>query len=286
VSRLREIFARPWALEQRAARELAARLVRADRADPQAFFSLLGAGLTEESDLDVRDGVAVVPVRGSLMREPYFMSSRAKSWSYTGLRTRMEEALGREDVKAIVLDIDSPGGEAVGLAELSDFIYAARRSKPVDAVISGFGASAAYFIASAARSVFVARDAVVGSIGTILIVLDWSKFDEKQGLQEIHIVASQSPKKDPDATTDEGHAQLQTYVDAIADVFVGSVARNRGVSAQTVLSDFGGGDVMVGEAAVAAGLADGVATLGAVITARAQARPVEFERPLAAKEKR
>lgn len=277
--KLRDTLSRPWAMAPRAFREVIHRIARADQASPQDFFFLFQRE-EPESDLDVRDGVAVVPVRGSLFRESMSSSSWAKSHSYTGIRARLTEALDREDVRAIVLDVDSPGGEALGLAELSDFIVGARKRKPIDAVVSAYGASAAYFIASSARNVFAARDAIVGSIGTILIILDFRKWDERLGLEEIHIVSSQSPRKDPDPKTDEGYAQFKAEVDAIADVFVRSVARNRGVPGATVLSDFGQGGVFVGAEGVGPGLIDGIATLDEVVAARAEGRPVRFERPL------
>ena len=277
-----DLLARPWAMEPRAFQELMLRVARADGSDPKAFFFLVGQPDQAESDLEVRSGVAVVRVRGALFRESSYVSRWALERSYVGIRSLIQEALDRTDVSSIVLDVDSPGGEAFGLAELSDFIYAARAEKRIEAVVRAVGASAAYFIASSASAVYLAREAMMGSIGTIMVVTDWSEWDAKQGIKEIHIVSTQSPRKDPDPTTDAGLAQLQEEVDAMADVFVGSVARNRGVTAEIVLSRFGQGGVFIGEAAVAAGLADGVATLDEVVDARAQGRPVMFERPLPA----
>jgi len=263
-------------MERHAWRGFLSRTVTLEKADPKAFFFLLEED-RDEPELEVRAGVAVIPVNGPLVRRDSLYLC-----CYPRLRRQLAVALERADVRAIVFDVDSPGGDALSLAELSDLIYAARAQKPIDAVVRGYGCSAAYFIASAAQAIFAARDSIIGSIGTVMTLLDWSKFDEDLGIQEINIVSSQSPKKLPDPTTVEGRSQLQEEVDAIADVFVRSVARNRGVTPENVLTAYGQGGVFIGEHAVTAGLADGIATVDEVIAARAASRPVHFERPLPA----
>jgi len=277
MTRAHELLSSPFAMEQRAWAEFVCRTVALERSDPQAFFLLLERE-SDDPELEVRDGVAVIPINGSLTRRESFFSGG----NYPTITALFKQAIERADVRAVVFNIDSPGGDALGLAELSDLIFSKRGAKPIDAVIRGLGASAAYFIASSADAVFGAREAIVGSIGTIMTLVDWSKFDERIGIQEINIVASQSPRKNPDPTTVEGRAQLQEEVDGIADVFVRSVARNRGVSVETVLSSFGQGGVFVGDAAQRAGLIDGIATLDQVVAARAARRPVQFATPLAA----
>jgi ClpP class serine protease len=133
-------------------------------------------------------------------------------------------------------------------------IRAAHTQKPVTAYVDHLGASAAYWLASAAGRVIAAPTAMLGSIGIVMVVDDPSKTDST----DLEIVSNQSPKKRPDLTTKSGRAQVQATVDALADVFIADVARYRGVSTDTVLSDFGAGDVFVGQQAVDAGLADAV----------------------------
>ena len=277
MTRAHELLSSPFAMESRAWAEFVCRTAALERSDPQAFFMLLERD-SDDPELEVRDGVAVIPVNGPLMRRQSFFAGG----SYPVIAALFKQAIARPDVRSVVFNVDSPGGDALGLAELSDLIFASRGAKPIDAVIRGLGASAAYCIASAASAVFGAREAIVGSIGTIMTLIDWSKFDENLGIQEINIVASQSPKKNPDPMTVEGRAQLQEEVDGIAEVFVRSVARNRGVRLETVLSSFGQGGVFVGDAAQRAGLVDGIATLDEVVAARAARRPVQFATPLAA----
>jgi hypothetical protein len=99
----------------------------------------------------------------------------------------------------------------------------------------------------------------------ISTLIDDTERKAKSGINEITVVSSHSPNKHLDATTEPGKAAIQSLVDSIADVFVAHVARNRGVSIETVLSDFGQGGLLVGKEAVKAGLADRLGSLTEVI---------------------
>jgi hypothetical protein len=144
-------------------------------------------------------------------------------------------------------------------------IYNARKKKKkrVTAYVSHLGASAAYLVAASADEIVMDPMAAVGSIGTVARVYTGKEKDVTE------IVSSQSPKKRPDATTDAGREQIQEYVDALAEVFVNAVATYRGVSAETVLSDYGQGGILVGERAVKAGMADRLGSLESVIAGSA-----------------
>jgi ClpP class serine protease len=159
-------------------------------------------------------------------------------------------------VGAILLHVDSPGGEVTGIHEFGELIHQARGVKPVWAYVEGLGASAAYWLSSAAEEIVADPTAALGSIGVVMTVRDPSKTKAA----DIEIVSSQSPRKRPDPTTEGGRAQLQGVVDDLAGVFVATVARNRAVSEETVLAEFGGGGLFVGRSAVAAGLADRIGT--------------------------
>lgn len=165
------------------------------------------------------------------------------------------------DVKSIVMEIDSPGGQASGIADFSDFVRSVSKSKPVIAFVSDTGASAAYWIAVASTHLMVSQTASVGSIGVYAAITDDSKAMENAGYKEITFVSSQSPKKRPDYTSDDGRAQIQAQIDALAGVFVDSVAKFRGVDSKLVLSDFGQGDVVFATDAVNRGMADSIGTI-------------------------
>jgi ClpP class serine protease len=151
-----------------------------------------------------------------------------------------------------------------GVSEFAQMVRAGTRVKPVTAYVGGMAASGGYWIASAASSILVADTAVLGSIGVVVGM--YVEDDETY----VEIVSTQSPGKRPNVRTTEGRAQIQSDVDALANVFINTVARNRSVMAERVLSDFGRGGVLIGQAAVDAGMADGVSTLEALIAQRAR----------------
>lgn len=266
-----ELLAEPWAISRPAyeaivqvAREgggVQEAKARAIGLTPEAMLRLTAEQPHDE--LDVRDGVAVIPVRGYLTRRSYWRGDRA---SYEWIGARVEQALGQYNVKQIVLEVDSGGGEVNGTEELASKIRAARGTKPITAYVLGQAASAAYWIASSASRVVVGRTSLVGSVGVIWSFIDWSKYDARVGIEEISIVSSQSPDKRLDPKTEHGEARIQTTVDQLAGVFVGDVARNRGRTEDQVVADFGAGWVLVGDEAVKAGMADRVGTFEQAIS--------------------
>ena len=126
-------------------------LAVADRqGDPEALEARLGRPLDNTRAVSIRDGVAVIPITGPIMRYANLFTRISGATSTQELATDLQTALDSPQVRAIVLNIDSPGGEASGINELADMIHASRGKKPIKAYVGGTGASAAYWIASAA----------------------------------------------------------------------------------------------------------------------------------------
>lgn len=161
-------------------------------------------------------------------------------------------------VKSIAMLHDSPGGVASGISDFASLVRAA--TKPTYS-FSWMSASADYWIASAARELMLSESGMVGSIGTVISFTDYSKSEEKRGVRQIEIVSSQSPDKRPDHNTPEGMAVYQKLVNDLSDVFITAVAKQRNVSIETVLSDFGRGAMRVASEAVSLGMADSVMSL-------------------------
>lgn len=230
--------------------------IAARETDPEAVAAKLGRPLENTYQTEIRDGVAILPVSGPIMRYANLFNKVSGATSIDVLALDFNKALTNPDVKAIVLNVDSPGGTVAGVNELAEMIYAARGQKPIVAYVSGLGASAAYWLATAADEIVMDATASVGSIGVVSVQTDDTERKAKAGIKEIQIVSSLSPRKRPDLATDEGRADIQQMVDNIAKVFFQAVARNRGVTTDTVLSDFGQGGLLVGSNAVLAGMAD------------------------------
>lgn len=244
---------------------------------PLAMLAKPGERPDECRYAQVRDGIAVISVSGPIFQR--------ESWYYGGcsseaLARDLDRMLESPSVRGIILNINSPGGTINGTPELAEAIFAGRARKPVKAYVGGAGCSGAYYLAAAASEIIMNRGAWVGSIGVISRFFDTKKFDEKLGLREIEIVSSGAPKKSPDPATDAGRAQIQQFLDDLEDVFVADVARFRGVSEEKVRTDYGQGDVMVGERAIEAGLADRLGTLEGLL-AEMLAKPADHWFPRA-----
>ncbi|MEZ5814034.1 MAG: S49 family peptidase [Alphaproteobacteria bacterium] len=239
----------PWAITSSALTtilDIAAR----QNAPPEAVAAKLGRELQNSYRLEMRDGIAVLPVVGPLFRYANLFTQVSGASSYELLAKDFTQAVENPDVKAIVLNIDSPGGEVNGCAEFADMIHEARGVKPIVAYASGDAASGAYWIAAAADEIVVSKTSALGSIGVVGV------YRGNKGEDAVEVVSSQSPYKRLDPDTDDGRARLQKRIDAMAGVFVDAVAKYRGVASSHVQNHYGSGDVFIGDAAVKQGLAD------------------------------
>lgn len=211
------------------------------------------------------NGIAIIPVHGPLSKRSGIFDAYFGFTSYELLAESMQEALDDSDVSAILLDIDSPGGEVAGLFDLCDQIYAARKIKPVWASANEEAYSAAYAIASSAEKLFVTRTGGVGSIGVIASSVDQSIFDQKLGVKITTIFAG-ARKNDfnpHEPITSEAAKVLQTEVNRLYDMFVKLVARNRKLAAADIRSTEAG--LFFGPDGVSNGLADDIITMPLVL---------------------
>ncbi|WP_299066968.1 S49 family peptidase, partial [Accumulibacter sp.] len=254
-AQLLDVLSVPWAIHEPNLLEIqaiAARLAGGD-ADIAALETKLGRPLDNSRAVTMRGDTALIPVVGPIFRYANLFSKVSGATSLAVLATDFASAESNPKVKQIVLVIDSPGGQASGIAEFAQTIRAA--TKPVIAYIDNTAASAAYWLASAAGLIVMAKTAMVGSIGAV-VTIGARKTDG-----QVEIISSQSPHKRADVTTDSGRAQIQVLIDGLAQVFVEDVAAYRHVSVDTVLRRFGGGGMKLAAEAVALGMADRVGTI-------------------------
>lgn len=228
-----------------------------------ALEAKLGRPLGNTMRASVRDGVALVPVEGPLFRRANLMTEFSGATSYNMLAKDFTVAVEDPAVKSIVLMIDSPGGMVNGASEFAGMVKAARGKKPIVAYIGGTGASAAYWIASAADRIVAADTALIGSVGA------QSGFRvpaAKAGEKEYRFVSSQSPLKNADPDTEAGAKGYQAIVDDLASVFISTLAENRSTTTDKIMSDYGQGAVFVAAEALKRGMIDGVSSLEATIS--------------------
>lgn len=203
-------------------------------------------------------GIAIVPVAGSTVHRNGAIHPTDGTTSYEGLQIQIGMALDHPDVRGILLDINSGGGDVSGLFDLVDMIYEGRSQKPIWASIDEAGASAAYALASAAHRVVTPRTGLAGSIGVVLGHVDMSGALEKEGLAVtlIHAGASKVDGNQFEPLSPEVKARLQAEVDDLYGLFVRTVARNRNMSESAVRGTQA--RVFMGDKAVQAKLVDQV----------------------------
>ena len=182
-----------------------------------------------------QDGILFVPVRGVLLHNfPYAFGNWATGYLY--IQKVIERGLEDANVRGIALLCNSPGGMVAGCFEAVDKIYARRGEKPIRAFAHEAAYSAAYAIASVADSIVVSKTGGVGSIGVVTSHVDWSKWNEDFGLKYTFIFAGKH-KVDgnpEEPLSDDAKNRIQARIDELYDVFVSSVARNRGLEEQAV----------------------------------------------------
>jgi len=192
---------------------------------------------TGDGELEVRsDGIAIIGIRGVLCNRASVLDQYFGITSCERLATQIDAAMSDASIRAVVYDIDSPGGQADGIDELNDAIFSYRGLKPAMAVVNGQAASAAYWLASAAGPILTSKTAAVGSIGAFIVHYDVSGMNERMGVKPTFIFAGE---RKVDASpysplSDRARADLQEQVNQVYELFVNAVARNRNLTAKTV----------------------------------------------------
>jgi len=234
--------------------------------DKDAVLMARGDGRSHSVEFDngysIREGVAVIDICGAIFpRATLFTDLSSDGTSIEGLTGAFNHAISNDSVKAILFNIDSPGGDITGIHEFANLIYESRGIKPIYAYINGDGCSAAIWIATSCEYLIADKTARVGSIGVVCTIYDDSEMMEREGIKKYEIVSSQSPYKRVDVGTEDGRSMVQEQLDELANIFIGDVARNRGVSESHVTSKFGQGGVLLSDRAKKVGLIDSIGSL-------------------------
>lgn len=241
-----------WAITQSAFEEIH-RIANREN-NLEAVLRERGKPLDNTHKVETRDNVAIIPIQGALFPRANLFSEISGAYSVEMLARDLHAAQINPDVKAVVLQIDSPGGHTTMINEFANQIKAF--DKPIVSYVVGQAASAAYWIASATDKIYLDETALVGSIG---VVAAFSKKDTNT----TEFVSSNAPDKRPNLESDTGRAVVQAMVDDMENVFIQSVMTNRNMTREQVTNLRGG--VLVGAKAVSAGFADEISNLEAVI---------------------
>ena len=230
----------------------------ADLAGDKAWFMTASSDVMGGKPFRVEDGMAVVPVQGMLLHK---VDAHYPGWftGYNYVEALVDAAVADPDVRGIVLDVASHGGEVSGAFEAVGAIRAAAMSKPVYAVVDGYAHSAGYAIASAADKIFMSETASVGSIGVVTMHVDFSQALAEQGVKVTYIYAGkQKVDGNPyEPLTDDVKGRIQARVEKSYEVFVASVAAGRrGMTTEAIRGTEAG--TFAGPEALELGLVDAV----------------------------
>lgn len=265
------MFSGPLALDPRAAMPVARMVVDGVRGSNRDRGAWADARQAQEQRAEARETGSLVPVVG-LVRVHGMIIPRGPSWlqefGFSVVESLQQQVIalaGNDEVRAIVLDIDSPGGVVSGVEELAETVRSVNKAaggKPVIAHAWDWALSAAYWVASAADEIVVTPSGEVGSVGVWSLHLDYSESLKEAGIKPTFIIAGKyKTEGNPfEPLSDEGREYEQQQVDKTYKKFVADVARGRGVSPQVVRDTFGQGRVVDSTAALANGMVDRIAT--------------------------
>ena len=261
---LASLLNEPWLIEEAWLEMMVQSFLGSEVAtDPKMLEILKSDRLMGTRSAKIRGSKAIVPIHGPIFSRPNILTEWLGIGMVLGNITGdIQSLLENPDIESIILDIDSPGGTVTGINEASNFIKVASEKKPITAYVGGVGASAAYWLASAANEIVLDATSRVGSIG--VVVAYPSPQADNDGY--IEIVNTASPNKRPDISTKEGKKVITAELDDLAEVFISTVATNRKVSEDTVLSKFGKGGILVGQKAISAGMADRLGSFEELMT--------------------
>lgn len=253
------------ALEVRKAREAALHTIRIFDQEQE---NEVQAARTQTHSTGKSGSVAVIPIYGMIMHRGRSMDLSGPGCTTTeSLAQQLRTAVNDPNVKAIVLDVDSPGGDVDGVDELATEIFNARKQKKITAVSNCLCASAAYYLASQATEVVVSPSSLTGSIGVYTMHEDDSKYLEDLGIKLtlIKFGENKAEGNNIEPLSDSALAHLQEMVDTFGNSFEKAVARGRKITQDVVHGKFGQGRVFDAKQAVRLGMADRVGTLDEVL---------------------
>jgi signal peptide peptidase SppA len=224
------------------------------------FLRSMGVKITDA-------GTAVVPLVGVMAKRFSNFGLSQTGVSSDALADTADMLREDDRVRRVVLDIDSPGGSALGVELAAQAVERLNEEKPVTAVANAVMASGAYYVGSQASQIVTTPTSVVGSVGVYTTRIDWTEAEEQAGVK-VHVISAGEFKVDGHPSTafsDAEGARLQAEVNQYYNLFVSAVERGRGISGEEALA-LADGSIEVGEQAVERGFADRLGSLGEIVS--------------------
>jgi protease IV len=251
------------------------------------MFAVLAPSLQGTSGLNLGGAVAVIDVKGVIVGGKSSDGFGTSGQCYSADVIRDIQAASKDaSVKAIVLDIDSPGGSVVASVDIYRALMDCK--KPIVTSMGAVAASGGYYVACPSRQILVRPATITGSIGVISEFINAQKLIEKLGV-EMQIVKSGKHKDEGGwhrPLNEEELAMYQALIDEAYNDFVGVVALGRNLPEEKVraLAD---GRIYSGRQAISLGLADAEGDLEQAIKVagelggiKGEPRVVHYARPV------
>lgn len=233
----------------------------------QAHAANLEAARFEPAPLSYqrRGGEGVIEVRGDLLKvRPWYYGLMGwEATQYSELAAALRAAAADDEVEAIRLVIDSPGGQVAGVDQALEALAEVSRQKPLNATIEDSATSAAYWLACLAGTIEANPRALVGSIGVYTVFYDLSAAAQEAGVQ-VHVIRSGEHKGmgiPGAAITKKQIEAVQQVVDATAADFKDQVATGRELSDEQV-EQVATGQYWIAPQALELGLIDAISGPG------------------------
>lgn len=179
-------------------------------------------------------GIAVIPVYGALLHRDPWCDRWATGYDY--IASRFGAAMGDDDVKGVLFDINSYGGHVAGNFELCDMISSMRGKKPMASVVDSRALSGGYSLPAAVGRIYATPSADIGSIGVVMLHMSYEKMLEEWGVKPTFVFAGKhkvdgNPYQD---LPEDVRKAFQASVERSYDKFVDLVSRNRSLEADAV----------------------------------------------------
>lgn len=206
----------------------------------------------------------VIAINGTMFRYENILTKLGYGVATENIKVQIKEALANN--KEIILLFDSGGGLVSGTSDLANFIKA--NNDKITAFVKGTCASAAFWVASACKKIYAEDTSMIGSIGVVCSVSDYSEFYKRLGMQFKDVTSSNAENKRVDYFSEDGEKALKKELDSLEDIFISAICENRKLSKEEVINAGNKGGVITGKEAKEKGLIDEITSFDNLINTR------------------
>lgn len=180
--------------------------------------------------LPVINGVGIIAIEGTLVHKGRWVGSYSGETSYEGVQAQAQRARRDPNVRGVVLEIDTFGGEAAGAFDTANILAQLSAEKPTLAILTDHALSAGYLLACSARQIVAPETGRAGSIGVITMHADFSRQLDTMGVTVtlLHSGAHKADLNPFEALPEEVAKRVTAELDQARDAFAAAVGKGRG----------------------------------------------------------